>query len=210
MKVKALDLCSGKGGWSNGLAIEGFEVQGIEIEPEIAAMYKHPVTVADVRDIDGTQFKGYDLIVASPPCRDFSRIGIMVGHNWKRPPDPEGEGMSIVNACLRIIDEAQPRYWLLENVPRLQKYLEREPRGTMYLGESMRRCFWGNYPAFLVPRDYTKGKFTKRRQLSDGRNAPICLDHSKYAKWDRAMIPEPVARALGRSVKAALSKSKRM
>src|SRR4030042_3137648 len=69
MLPQALDLFSGFGGWSDGLAAEDFEVLGVEIEPKIAALYKHPVIVADVCDLDPNDFRGYDLIVGSPPCR---------------------------------------------------------------------------------------------------------------------------------------------
>ena len=93
--MKALDLYCGLGGWSDGLAAEGFEVMGVEIEPEIAALYKHPVLVEDVRNLAGKQFPKYDLIVGSPPCRDFTR---MCDHGlrqdgtywkWKEPKNPE-------------------------------------------------------------------------------------------------------------------------
>lgn len=182
------------------MALEGFEVQGVEIEPHIAELYKHPVIVEDVRNLDPEDFKEYDLIVGSPPCRDFSRMGMMVGHNWKRPPDPEGEGMSLVNAFLRIVKEAEPTYWLMENVPRLEKYLKQKPRVKTYLGESMRRCFWGNFPSFFITRDFSKKAFTKRKYLPDGRNSPVDLHQGKYGKWERAKIPLPVARALGKTV----------
>lgn len=204
--MKALDLFCGFGGWSDGLADEGFKMLGVEIKHEIAEFYKHPVIVADVRDLDGKDFKGYELIVGSPPCRDFSSIGLMVGHNWKRPPDPEGEGMSLINAFLRIVDEAQPSYWLLENVPRLEKYLKQKPRVKTYLGESMRRCFWGNFPSFFIFRDLSKKKFTKRKYLPDGRSSPVDLNTGKYGKWERARIPRSISRALGKAVKNSLFK----
>ncbi len=205
--MKALDLFCGLGGWSDGLTLEGFEVLGVEINQEIADLYKHPVICEDVRNLNPKDFIGYDLIVGSPPCRDFSRLGRLFGHNWKRPPDPEGEGMSLVNAFLRIVEEAEPHYWLLENVPDLEKYLKIPPRTTAKIGESMRRSFWGNFPSFLIPRDYNKKTFTKRKYLSgdhEGKNSPVCLDGSKLAKWNRARIPLPVARSLGKCVGAAI------
>jgi len=63
--MKALDLFCGLGGWSDGLSIEGFEILGVEINQEIADLYNHPVIVADVRDLNGKDFQGYDLIVGS-------------------------------------------------------------------------------------------------------------------------------------------------
>ncbi|MBA7694041.1 hypothetical protein ES703_102642 [subsurface metagenome] len=36
--MKALDLYCGLGGWSDGLALECFDVLGVEIDPEIAGI----------------------------------------------------------------------------------------------------------------------------------------------------------------------------
>jgi len=199
--MKALDLFCGLGGWSDGLALEGFEVLGIEIEPEIAELYKHPVIVEDVRNLDPENFKGYDVIVGSPPCRDFSTIGRVFGHRWKEAPDPEGRGMELINAFLMIVKEAEPTYWLMENVPRLGYWLKEKPRVTAMLGETMRRSFWGNYPAFVIPRDYNKKGFYK----PDLFMQPRWNEYSrKYLQWNRAKIPLPVARALGMSIKNAM------
>jgi len=125
--MKALDAYSGLGGWSDGLALEGFEVLGIEINPDIAELYKHPVIVDDMRNLDGRDFTGYDLIVGSPPCRDFSKFALSVGKNWKDPPNPE-RGLELVKTFINFVEVARPRYWLLENVPKLREYLDIKPR----------------------------------------------------------------------------------
>jgi len=195
--MRALDLFCGLGGWSDGLALEGFEVLGVEIEPEIAELYKHPVIVNDVRDLNPNDFKGYDIIVGSPPCRDFSTIGRVFGHRWKEPPDPKGRGMELINAFLTIVKEAEPTYWLMENVPRLGDWLKEKPRVTAMLGETMKRSFWGNYPAFLIPQDYNKKAFYKPGLFMQPRWE---IYPRKNLQWIRSKIPLPVARALGRAV----------
>ena len=156
--MKALDLFCGLGGWSDGLSMEGFEVLGVEIDQDIADLYKHPVIVSDVCDLDPVDFREYDLIVGSPPCRDFSTIGRVLGHRWKEPPDPE-RGMDLVNAFSTIVEVGKPRYWIMENVPGLCDYLELPPRMKTTIGISMTRCFWGNFPSFLVHRDLSKKSF---------------------------------------------------
>lgn len=200
--MKALDLFCGLGGWSDGLVSEGFEVLGVEIEPKIAELYKHPCLIADVRELDGRMFKVFDLIVGSPPCRDFSNIGNMWGHTWKRPPDPKGEGMSLVNGFTRVVEEAQPKFWLMENVPNLQNYIGSAIVET-YLGiKHMKRCFWGNFPPFLIPRSNKfvyEGHWDKNPKR---RNRPKS-DHV-LNKWERAKIPLPISTALGKAVKEAL------
>ena len=188
--MKALDLYCGLGGWSNGLALEGFDVLGVELVPKIAHLYEHDVIIADVRTLDGKKFKGFDLIVGSPPCRDFSQTATFGKYYWNEPPDPEGKGMELVNAFLRIVEEAQPKYWCLENVPGLKKYLDIKPRIESRLGKTMKRCFWGNFPSFFIIRDYNKGRIKKDVK-------------GKFREWKRAMIPLSIARGLGRAIKEA-------
>jgi len=208
--MKALDLYCGLGGWSDGLVLEGFEVMGIEINPEIASLYKHPVLVEDVRNLRGEQFPNYDLIVGSPPCRDFSVVGDVFGHTWKRPPDPEGKGMELVNAFLRVVKDANPKFWLMENVPRLADYFE-NPRFSTYLGvKHMKRSFWGNFPAFLVPKDAKKVVYAGHWDKNPHRDNRPKMSYvgdglGKHKKWLIAKIPLTMSRALGRAVKEELN-----
>lgn len=195
--MKALDLFCGLGGWSDGLVAEGFEVMGVEIEPEIAALYKHPVIVEDVINLKGSQFPNYDLIVGSPPCRDFTR---MCDHGlrkdgtywqWKEPKNPE-KGLICVNAFLRIVGEARPRYWLMENVVGLKDHLDSpKPICTVKVTNSYMRTFWGTFPPFLIPR------------MNCTRT--IYQFGGKHRKWLRAKMPLPLARALGKAVKEAVT-----
>ena len=189
--MKTLDLFCGLGGWSDGLAEEGFDVLGVEIEPMVAKLYKHPVICEDVRNLNPRDFTGYDLIVGSPPCRDFSQTTTFGKYYWKDPPDPEGRGMELVNAFLRFIEEAEPRYWCLENVPGLKKYLDMKPRIETHLGRTMKRCIWGNFPAFFIIRDM------KTVRIKADIQGPL-------RKWKRAIIPLSIAKGLGRAVKSAL------
>ena len=65
-------------------------------------------------------------IIANPVCTEFSaaRYGNSFGGAEREPGDPEA-GMAMVRECLRIIDEAKPRWWALENpaTGQLRKYL---------------------------------------------------------------------------------------
>jgi len=199
---KALDVCSGLGGWSDGLSKEGFEILGIEINQEIAGLYKHPVIVEDIRKLNAWPYNGkFDLVVGSTPCRDFSR---MCDHatrsdgtiwKWKEPKNPE-RGYELVKHFLRIVFEVNPRFWLLENVKGLEEYcIENElppgkARCEARLAKNMVRCFWGNYPAFLIPK-------------ATGRKKAIDIQ-GPLRRWERGRIPLPVARSLGRAINFAL------
>ena len=48
-------------------------------------------------------------IIANPPCTEFS-----TAKDFKHIGDLE-KGMFLVNHCLRIIEEAKPKWWVLEN-----------------------------------------------------------------------------------------------
>jgi len=201
--MKALDLFCGLGGWSDGLAAEGFTVEGIELDSDIAAQYKHPVYVADITKIDPEAWTGYDLIVGSPPCRDYSQFARTFGHTWKIPPDPLNNPWSLpcVYAMLNFVKVAKPTYWLMENVVGLTKIIDLKPRSISYIGRSrhgLMRAFWGNYPAFLVPMDATKKRMDNRQH---GVKKDIDFSRSNA---ERAKIPMGVATALGRTIKNAL------
>ena len=50
----------------------------------------------------------FEGIIAGPPCQDFSRAR-------RRPPS--GHGIEMLHQVIRLITEAQPEWWLVENVP---------------------------------------------------------------------------------------------
>jgi hypothetical protein len=54
-------------------------------------------------------------IIANPVCTEFSRIRRgKPGTNYPHASDPE-RGMHLVRECQRIIEEAQPKWWAIEN-----------------------------------------------------------------------------------------------
>jgi len=81
----AVDLCSGLGGWACGLEAEGWDV----IRVDIADMFAETGTpkpdpcllmVQDILTFHGRQARHAALIVASPPCQEFSYRAMP----WKR------------------------------------------------------------------------------------------------------------------------------
>jgi len=78
----------------------------------------------------------------------------------------------------------------MENVKRLTEHLlEPKPVLRARLGKGMYRYFWGKFPPFLIPLDMNK---------------EIYHIDGKLRKWERAKIPLPVARALGKAVRREL------
>lgn len=104
-----LDLCGGTGAWSKPYADAGYEV--VIVDP-----------CADTGDIRLFKHLGRGVhgILAAPPCTVFANSGA----RWKRTEQETLEGLSVVDACLRMVAVYRPVFWALENpVGKLRKYL---------------------------------------------------------------------------------------
>jgi len=185
-KGKVLDLFCGLGGWSEGFALEGFDVTGVDI---VDVGYPYKLILKDIRELDGNDFKGYDVIVGSPPCRDFSQITTTErALHWRIPVDPQ-RGLELVKAFLRIVEEAKPRYWLMENVPGLVRHFK-PPVMRVRIARTMTRCFWGDFPMFLVSQDW-------QRPNSEDIKGP-------NRSWVRAKILDGTSRPFARVIAQSL------
>jgi hypothetical protein len=115
-KPLAIDLFCGLGGWTDGLIAEGYEVIGFDIEQHVYGDMRYPaqLVIQDVLTLHGSQFKDAALIVASPPCQEYSYMAMP----WKLAKakaaaikaDTTGESLvklnRLFNACFRIQAEA--------------------------------------------------------------------------------------------------------
>jgi hypothetical protein len=104
-----LDLCGGTGAWSRPYAEAGYRVEIVD-------------PIVDGRDVRLLQRINAAVwgILAAPPCTVFS-----YARNRYPPTDAEfREGLSVADACLRIVVTQAPRWWALENpVNKLRRYL---------------------------------------------------------------------------------------
>lgn len=143
LRPVAIDLCCGKGGWTAGLLDAGFRVIGFDVER--FREYPGELVIQDVRTLHGSQFRHARVIVASPPCQEFSRHDMP----WTRKRNPPPPDLSIVEAVWRIRSESGVPT-IIENVRGSRKWLE------PMLGPS-RRCgsffLYGDTPA-LLPKMY--------------------------------------------------------
>ena len=99
IKKIILDLCGGTGSWSLPYKEAGYDVKNITLPEYDVRLYKFPMET-----IYG--------ILAAPPCTFFSRKRICRG----RPTNNQFlDGLSVVDACLRIIKMTKPKFWALEN-----------------------------------------------------------------------------------------------
>ena len=151
MKPLAIDLFCGLGGWTEGLLAHGYDVLGFDIERHVYGDHCYPAQLClyDVLAIHGAMFKDAALIVASPPCQQYS-YRAMPWERAKALPPPDN---SLFEACFRIQREASEAAgrkipMVVENVRGAQKWVGRANwhYGSFYL--------WGDVPA-LMPM--TKG-----------------------------------------------------
>lgn len=194
--MKVLDLCSGLGGFSSAFIDDpSWEVMRIENNPllenvantEIICIFEFRDNLADMIA------RGYcptspDLLLASPPCTEFSmgfhsprsiasRAGTLDDYN----PD-----MSILNCIIDIKNMLKPRFWIIENVVGARRYFE------PIIGEQKQKngsfCFYGKFPSFY-PQGDIKKKSTNERWSDD----PLRANY-------RALIPKNISSAIKQAI----------
>jgi len=119
MKKIILDLCGGTGSWSKYYKLNSniYDVRLIDPQ-EWMGGYGNS---GDVRLFEYSNINIHGILSA-PPCTEFASSG---ARWWKdKGEKPLLEGLSVVDACLRIIFVHKPKFWALENpVGRLRKFL---------------------------------------------------------------------------------------
>ena len=185
-KPLAIDLFCGLGGWTEGLLAEGYHARGYDIEAHAYGDERYPgeLILADVMSLHGSQFADAALIVASPPCQEFSYMAMP----WSRAKQiaralrgqdvfPDGytgsrtltELTALFDACFciqREASEAAGRHipMVVENVRGAVPWVGRAQwnYGSYYL--------WGDVPALMPQR------------LTHGVKAPGTT-HASFEKW---------------------------
>ncbi len=110
-----IELFAGCGGMAYGFKLAGFRtVLANEWDEAACATLRANVTdrvvCCAIQEID--EFPKADVVAGGPPCQGFSNLGERV------PNDPRNE---LWRHFLRCVESAQPRFFVLENVPPLLK-----------------------------------------------------------------------------------------
>tara|TARA_Y100000004_G_C8954706_1_gene430225 strand:- start:3209 stop:3844 length:636 start_codon:yes stop_codon:yes gene_type:complete len=192
--MKCLDLCSGLGGFSQAFVdAAGWEVMRIENNPLLADVpHTEIMCVKEFRDnLHEMIERGFkpdfvDLVLASPPCLEFSTgfhsprsIAAREGRLEDYKPD-----MSILEAVLDIVRMLKPTYFIIENVRGACRYF------SEWLGRHKQQItayyFWGRFPAFTVqnPED-----LPTKAELDRGYHHPLRANY-------RGKIPIEISRAI--------------
>lgn len=211
IKPIAIDLYCGLGGWTEGLLAEGYNVVGFDTERHAYGDEKYPaqLVLQDVLTLHGSQFKSAVLIVASPPCQEFSYMAMP----WSKAKEKQARIESdtgerkrltaLFDACFRIQREAIHAAGhfiplVVENVRGANKWVGRSRwnYGSFHL--------WGDVPA-LMPmtqgRKLPGFRFDEQNGIKNGatRDEKYSLtcprgSSRKAASARIAKIPFPLAR----------------
>jgi DNA (cytosine-5)-methyltransferase 1 len=126
-KPRLISLFSGGGGLDYGFEAAGFATGAcVEMDAdscrtlrasrprwEVIERSIFDVPTAEMLERAGTRAGELDLVIGGPPCQPFSKSGYWVRGDSARLDDPRA---STLDAFLRVIEEARPRAFLLENV----------------------------------------------------------------------------------------------
>ena len=197
----AISLFSGAGGLDLGVEAAGFHVAAaVEADHDAAdtmeknfASLVSPVIRQDILEVPTRELlrsaglrgkERPDLLVGGPPCTPFSKSGFWL--EWKRAGlDPDA---SLLQAYTRVLAEAKPRAFILENVYALT-YRNRASapafeRLLREVGEAGYTCQWKVLNAAdygvpqLRPRLFVVG-------VPKGKQVPHLPEPSYSGRWER-------------------------
>lgn len=123
--LRAIDLYSGVGGWSFGLTMAGVEVVGSydlskDANRTNSLNNGHVTHTANIRELALEELPDdVQVVVGSPPCTEFSFSNRGGGGDLK-------DGLRDISTFLSIVDHLRPRWWVMENVPRVAAIIEKE------------------------------------------------------------------------------------
>ena len=127
--MTVLDLFCGLGGFSAAFRARGHRVVGVDLVPPADV-------IGDVRRLP-VDWKP-DVVLASPPCTQFSRKAMKCFTGWNGVPS-----MELMNSALTVIEDLKPEWWIIENVGGARPFM---PVSSQRIGS---RWFWGEFPLVL-------------------------------------------------------------
>lgn len=122
--MRAIDLYAGIGGWGLGLKLAGIDlVTSYERwKPAIATHNGNlggNIEPVDIRKLELADLPtDIDLVVGSPPCTEFSYAN-------RGGKGDIAEGLKDLVKFFEVVEHLKPRFWAMENVPRVAEVLRR-------------------------------------------------------------------------------------
>jgi DNA (cytosine-5)-methyltransferase 1 len=124
MELKVVDLFCGAGGLSEGFRQAGFKiVAGLDKDSRAVETFRKNqpeslVLQTDILDVPPKDLPKCDVLIGGPPCVEFSSSKGGKGNVL--------EGLVLVQAFMRAVYEMKPQWWIMENVPRITRFLPSE------------------------------------------------------------------------------------
>lgn len=126
-RPKIISLYTGAGGLDFGFEAAGFDTAvAVEFDHDACETIRrnrpewHPiersifdVSTDEMLEAAGSERGEVDLVVGGPPCQPFSKSGYWSRGDSRRLDDPRSDTLG---AFMRVVEEAQPKAFLLENV----------------------------------------------------------------------------------------------
>lgn len=86
-RPRMLDLFSGAGGVAYGYWLAGFELVGVDMDPQPDYPFEHHVM--DWQEaLDTFDLSSFDAIHASPPCQGYTALAAVHGNTWPKLIEP--------------------------------------------------------------------------------------------------------------------------
>jgi len=159
--MRVVDLFSGLGGFSQAFVDRGHDVVRIEYDEKFKEV---PHTMLyDIMDLDGFDSFVPEIILAGPPCTHFSIAA--VSHHWKNgePTEATLQQIELVKHTIKIIKEANSKYWILENPRGMLRNVIGKPAKTIPMCAYGKEAYkptdlWGVFPPidWLMPMKWEK------------------------------------------------------
>lgn len=163
MSIRYLSLFSGIGGFEVGIQRVFPDAKCVgfsEIDPRSMKVYQTHFPehkyLGPVQNIKGNEMK-IDLLVGGSPCQDLSSTNVKT--RWGKTTDGglKGKKSGLFYEFVRIYQETQPRYFILENVGSMKnedkqtisKILRVEPvviNSVLFSPQNRKRLYWTNIP----------------------------------------------------------------
>ena len=152
-KLKILNLYACLGGnrakWDE---VANIEVTAVELDPELARMYKErfpndKVIIADAHQYLLDHYKEFDFIWTSPPCQTHSRARYWNSSNYETTTDPVYPDMILYQEIILLDNYFEGKYVVENVIPYYEPLIPAKKRG--------RHLYWTN---FNLPSELSKRK----------------------------------------------------
>lgn len=175
--TQGIDLYGGIGGWALGMELARiYIIKSYEWWESANTTYSqnlHSETASgDIRQIELESFpKEVEVVVGSPPCTQFSFA------NRGGSGDID-EGLKDIYRFFEVVEYLKPRFWAIENIPRVANILEKlmEKGETLY---RFRHLFKPHGTIAVIDMSAFGLPQRRKRMIAGNFSLPLLMEYSK-------------------------------